>query len=256
MWKRQGELQREAGVSPRAPASGGTKGIATVCGQLCTVTRFLLWTALYPQEAAALTALVGRTFERYIRASRAYDGRLDEDGLSFASDVSGLMSPDTYRSLCAPQEKMLYDRFAPTGQRFYHADSNMKAHVSALEEIGVTAVNIGPMVSTAEILEQAPRMIVNGQIPPTQVLWKGSPDLVVDAVRQDIRDIVAAGAGPGQLVVTTAGSINPGTPLENIRAMFWAAMEYGRIDNNGRLADPFPDQALKFDRKSVVMQIS
>jgi hypothetical protein len=151
---------------------------------------------------------------------------------------------------------MLFERFAPAGRRHYHADSNMKGHLSVLQEIGVKSVNIGPMVSTADILGRAPEMVVYGQIPPTQVLWKGTPDLVVDAVRRDIRDVAAAGASADQLVVTTAGSINPGTPLENIRAMFWAAMEFGRIGAGGELADPRPEEPLAFDRRALVMQIS
>ena len=253
-WLRRLELER--GVPARSPAGRGTKGVATVCGQLCGVTAFLTWLVTDPREAAALTALVGRTFARYIASCRAHDGLEGADGLGFASDLSGLMSPELYGRFCAPHESSLYERFAPAGQRYYHADSNMGRHVPALRAIGVNAVNIGPMVSTADILEAAPDMVVHGQVPPTQVLWQGSPDLVVDAVRRDVRDMMTASAGPSQLVVTTAGSVNPGTPLENIKALYWAAMEYGRIGSGGGLADPRPDEPLGFDRRGTVMQIS
>lgn len=255
-WEWLKRAERERGVRATGPASAGTKGIATVCGQLCGVTNFLTWLMTDPQEMSALTALVGRTFRRYIRASRELDGSQSTDGLSFASDVSGLMSPELYLRFCAPHEKELYETFAPTGNRHYHADSNMGRHVPALRSIGVSEVNIGPMVSVATILKAAPEMRIMGQVPPTQVLWLGTTDLVVDSVRRDIRDLAEAGASARQLLVATAGSINPGTPLENIRAMFWAAMEFGRIDAKGRVVDPRPEIPIDFCREKTVMQIS
>ena len=149
---------------------------------------------------------------------------------------------------------MLYETFAPRGERYYHADSNLRKHVGALSEIGVTTVNIGPMVSVTDILTASPGMKIDGQVPPTQVLWRGSPDLVVDSVRRDIAELEAAGGSLDQLRVCTAGSINPGTPLPNIRAMFWAAMTYGRYD---RQIDPeLAEIPIEFDRAAVVDQVS
>ena len=253
-WEAAKRLEETEGLPQKAPASGCTKGLATVCGQLCGVTNFLLWLHTNPEEMAELTALVGRTFRRYVGASRAFDGAEDANRLSFASDLTGLMSPDDYRRFCAPHEKMLYETFAPRGERYYHADSNLRKHVGALAEIGVTTVNIGPMVSVTDILTASPGMKIDGQVPPTQVLWRGSPDLVVDSVRRDIAELEAAGGSLEQLRVCTAGSINPGTPLPNIRAMFWAAMTYGRYD---RQIDPeLAKIPIEFDRAAVVDQVS
>jgi uroporphyrinogen-III decarboxylase len=253
-WRAAQTRGKQDDIDPRAPASGGTKGIATVCGQLCTVTNFLTWLYTNPAEMMELTTLVGRTFSRYIGACREFDGCEDNDGLGFASDLAGLMSPDTYGAFCAPGEKELYDRYAPNGTRFYHADSNMRNHVGILRDIGVTDVNIGPMVSVTDILSAVPEMVVHGQIPPTQVLWQGTPDLVVDAVRRDIEEIRSAGASLSQLQVCTAGSINPGTPLENIRAMFWAASAYGRFD--GEVRSDLAAIPIDFDRRTTVDQVS
>ena len=94
-------------------------------------------------------------------------------------------------------EGELFERFAPAGERFYHADSNLKNHIQSLVKIGVSALNIGPMVSAGHIYRTAPDMTVVGQVPPTQTLWLGSPDDVVDAVRQDVRDAMAAVRRPG-----------------------------------------------------------
>jgi uroporphyrinogen-III decarboxylase len=193
-WRAAEMKEQKDGEPQRAPAGGGTKGVATVCGQLCTVTNFLTWLFTNPDEMKELTSLVGRTLSRYIRASRQFDGDEHADALSFASDLAGLMSPDTYAEFCAPHERDLYECFASEGTRFFHADSNMKNHVKVLADIGVTDVNIGPMVSVTDILRVSPGMIVHGQVPPTQSLWLGDPDLVVDSVRSDIGEILSAGA--------------------------------------------------------------
>lgn len=253
-WEGARLLEERTGRAQRAPATGGTKGLATLCGQLCGVTNFLMWLATNPEEMAELTALVGRTMKRYIRASRAFDAAEDLDGLGFASDLTGLMSPETYAEFCAPHERDLYETFAPRGGRYYHADSNLRNHIGILAEIGVTTVNIGPMLSVSHILNVAPKMRIDGQVPPTQVLWRGSPDLVVDAVRCDIAEIKAAGADLSQLRVCTAGSINPGTPLANIRAMYWAAQTFGRFD--GKIDEALAAVPVDFDRAQLVDQVS
>jgi uroporphyrinogen-III decarboxylase len=253
-WEAAEFWKNSEGRPLQAPASEGTKGIATVCGQLCGVTNFLMWLILNPEEMKELTSLVGRTFKRYIGACRGFEGKEDLNQLSFASDVSGLMSPEFYDEFCAPHEKDLYEEFAPTGIRYYHSDSNMKQHVGILDKIGVTDVNIGPIISVAEINSQVPAMRIHGQVPPVRVLWQGSTDLVVDSVRQDINDMTSSGADLSQLVVCTAGSVNPGTPLENIEAMLWAAMEFGLL--KGNVKESLSSIPVDFDRKEHVNQIS
>ncbi len=253
-WEAARLVEQRTGKRPRAPASEGIKGVATLCGQLCGITSFLMWLVTDPHEMAELTALVARTMKRYIRASRAFDGAESADGLAFASDLTGLMSPDTYAEFCAPHDRDLYETFAPNGERYYHADSNLRNHVQILADIGVTTVNIGPMISVSHILSIAPGMHIDGQVPPTQVLWRGSTDLVVDAVRCDLKEIEAAGADLSQLRVCTAGSINPGTPIENIRAMFWAAQTFGRFD--GEVDAELNAVPIEFERAHVVNQVS
>jgi len=253
-WEASEFRKNSEGKPLQAPATGGTKGIATVCGQLCGVTNFLMWLVLNPEEMKELTSLVGRTFKRYIGACRGFEEKKEMNQLSFASDVSGLMSPEYYNEFCAVHEKDLYEEFAPTGIRYYHSDSNMKQHVKILDQIGVTDVNIGPMITVEEIITQAPEMRVHGQVPPVRVLWQGTTDLVVDSVRQDINDMNSSGADLSQLVVCTAGSVNPGTPLENIEAMLWAAMEFGKL--KGGVKQSLSSIPVDFNRKEYVNQIS
>ena len=61
-------------------------------------------------------------------------------------------------------------------------------------------------------MEKMPGVIIHGQIPPTKVLLYGTPEQVYECAKRDIEQ-----AGPTkQLVLCTAGSINPGTSFENL----------------------------------------
>jgi uroporphyrinogen decarboxylase len=151
----------------------------------------------------------------------------DRGGFSFASDVSGMLSPQLYREFVMDAEKELYDFFAPDegGRRYYHADYHMLHHLDAFREMGVNAVNIDPYITAAQILAELPQAVVYGQIPPLRVLLYGTPEEVVACAKRDIEE-----AGPERhLVLTTAGSINPGTSFENIKAACYAAEKYGYI---------------------------
>lgn len=214
----------------RAAHGTGIKGAATMLGQLCGITNFLTWILTDPDEVKLLVDCWLRTSLRYLHAIRRETGCADVlDRFSFQSDVAGMLSPALYREFLLDAEHRIYQEFATEkgAIRYYHADSHMLHQLGALGEIGVNQVNIDPYITPAQILAVLPDAVIHGQIPPTHTLLYGSPEDVVACVR---RDIAEAGAGE-HLIVTTAGSINPGTTYENLRAMCYAVEKYGYYRN-------------------------
>ena len=207
---------------------GGMKGCATMLGQICGITNFLTWIVTDPEPIHKLVHCWLNTSKRYIREMRSATSYPPEQpGFSFASDVAGMLSPGLYREFIFKAELELYEEFAPgpDDKRFYHADYHMLHHLDAFREMGVNEVNIDPYIDPGQILAKLPQAIVYGQIPPTKVLLYGTPDEVVACAKRDIEQ-----AGPGKhLVLCTAGSINPGTSFENLRALCYAAEKYGYI---------------------------
>ncbi len=204
------------------------KGCATMLGQVCGITNFLTWIMTDPEQIQKLADCWLEITKKYISALRKATG-FDEScpGFSFYSDVAGMLSPQLYIDFMMEREKSIYDLYASDSQdtRFYHADSHMLHHLDTLREMGVNQVNVDPYIDPSQILQKMPDVIVFGQIPPTKVLLYGTPDEVVECAR---RDILQAGAGK-HLILCTAGSINPGTAFENLRAMFYAAEKFGYI---------------------------
>ncbi len=207
---------------------GGMKGCATMLGQICSITNFLTWIVTDPGEVQKLVKCWLETSKRYIKAIREVTGYPDNSpGFSFASDVAGMLSPQLYREFIMDAEKELYELFAPgpEDRRYYHADSHMLHHLDSLREIGVNKVNIDPYIEPKQILDKMPDVVIHGQIPPLKVLLYGTPEEVIACAKRDIDQ-----AGPGKhLVLCTAGSINPGTSFENLKAMCYAVEKYGYI---------------------------
>lgn len=207
---------------------GGLKGCATMMGQICGITNFLTWIITNPDEIKRLIECWLETSKRYLKTMREVTGfPAEHRGFGFASDVAGMLSPDLYREFIIQAEKELYDMFAPNPEdsRFYHADYHMLHLLDSLREIGVNAVNIDPYIEPKQIMEKMPGVIIHGQIPPTKVLLYGTPEQVYECAKRDIEQ-----AGPTkQLVLCTAGSINPGTSFENLKAMCRAAEDFGYL---------------------------
>lgn len=212
----------------RQPCGGGMKGCATSMGQICGITNFLTWIVTNPGEIKRLISCWLETSKRYIPAIRKATGYQEgAGGFYFASDVAGMMSPGMYREFILDAERELFDLFCPDpgDRRFYHADSHMLHQLDNLREIGVSEVNVDPYADAGAILAKMPDATIFGQIPPTQVLLYGSPDDVMEHARMDIGQ-----AGPGKhLVLAPVGDVNPGTSLENLKALCYAAEKYGYI---------------------------
>lgn len=204
------------------------KGCATMLGQICGITNFLTWIATDTEQIEKLVGCWLETSKRYLQTMRQVTGfPVNRTGFSFYSDVAGMLPPQMYRDLIMQAELELYELFAPNpgDKRFFHADYHMLHHLDAFREMGVNEVNIDPYIDPRQILAKLPEAVVYGQIPPTKILLYGTPEEVIACAKRDIEQ-----AGPGKhLVLCTAGSINPGTTFENLKALCYAAETYGYI---------------------------
>lgn len=205
----------------------GLKGCATTLGQICSITNFLTWIMTHPDQIKKLIQCWLETSIRYTQAMRQATGfPASHSGFSLASDVTGMLSPSLYRDFIMEAEREVFETFAPgtNSVRYYHADYHMAQHLDALREIGVNAVNVDPYIQVRDIFEKMPEVTIYGQVPPLTVLLNGTQEDVINCVKRDIQQA----GNTGKLVVSTVGSIVPGTSFENLRAMCYAVDKYGR----------------------------
>lgn len=203
------------------------KGCATTLGQICGIANFCEWTLTNPEEIDKLAQCWCDTSIRYIDALREATDYKPTEKFSLMSDVSSFLPPHAYEDLIKERERTLYEKYAGGfgDRRYYHADNHLMHILPYLEHIGINEVNIDPYVEPKEIMRIIPDVKIYGQIPPTRTLLYGTPEDVKACVK---RDIEQAGESR-QIIICPAGSINPGTTFDNIRAMCEAVEEYGYI---------------------------
>lgn len=154
---------------------------------------------------------------------------LPYDGLHFADDWGGqerlLINPRTWRRLFKPRYAEMFKRTHAAGMDvWYHTDGRVNDILGDLIEIGVDAINCQVSVIGHDWLAQNARgkVAFRTDIDRQHVLPFGSPAEVKEEVQ---RTFEACGTPQGGIVA--CGEVGPDVPLENIRAMYEAFLEYG-----------------------------
>ena len=222
-WRDQ--IKRDYGADMKY--GNATKGCATMMGQILGIINFLTWIITEPERIRRLIDCWYDIVVRYTEAMRKVTGFVSAGWFGIYSDLSGMISPSLYEEFIKEKEKKLYQRFAGgiDDKRYYHADYRMLHQLPHLRDIGVNQINVDPYIDCKAILDIMPDVVIFGQIPPTEVLLYGTPEQVRQCVK---RDIEQAGRNHN-LIVSTAGGVNPGTSIENLKAIYEATEEYGYI---------------------------
>ena len=76
------------------------------------------------------------------------------------------------------------------------------------------------------------RTTVLGVVDPSEVIARGTPEAVAEAVREEL-EVLAPGGG---LIIGPGCALPPETPAENMHAFVEAAQRHGRYAPDGSLA--------------------
>ncbi len=201
-------------------------GPATMSAMLCGTTRFLYFIYDYPELMQELYRAIEEMGLRFMREMRQLTG-MSMRGMGVYDDDSALLSPRLFAEYEHPVLERWYKAFSPgpDDERYFHSDGDMSHLLDPLRELGVSSVNLGPQVDLLRIREHMPRTVIHGHIPPFLVR-NGTPDEIAALIA---RQFTLVGYDGG-MVITTAGSLNEGTPMENLRAMMYATDRYCRFD--------------------------
>jgi uroporphyrinogen decarboxylase len=212
-------LRRYERMKPRldalgfAPRMAAARGPLAVAAHLVGVTELLMATQL---ERSKCDALFDRTTELCIRWLRAQLDRMDEPmGVLVLDDLVGMMSPADSEHFATGRLKRIFDAF-PGLIRIFHNDTPNKAVYPAIADIGVDVFNFSHEVSVEEARGLVgPEVVLMGNVPPLDVLTRGTPD----DVRVTAKDLLAKADEFGPLLISPGGGVPPGAPLGNVKAM-------------------------------------
>ncbi len=150
-------------------------------------------------------------------------------GDDYAHRLAPIMSPVHFREFVLPYLQECVDVAHQTGVPFIkHTDGNLWPIMDMLVETGIDCLDpIEPLASMdiGEVKEKyGDRIAVAGNVDCGELLSRGTPEQVVEAVKETI----AKGAVGGGHILASSNSIHPAVKPENYRAMVQAAREFGQ----------------------------
>jgi len=170
---------------------------------------------------------------RYALAQREQGAAITSIGES----ISGpdVISPRIYRDYAWGYVNRLADRLSAEDIPLsYHICGDATRIAGDMAASGAAVLELDYKCDLPRIKEAARgKAALLGVIDPSQVLALGTPQLVVDRVREEL-EILAPGGG---LILGPGCALPPKTPPDNIHAMIEAAHRFGRYASDGHLLD-------------------
>ncbi|MGO8930291.1 MAG: uroporphyrinogen decarboxylase family protein [Limisphaerales bacterium] len=215
-------LNRLKSVRPRLEDMGHkirfsvSRGPLNVAAFLMGTTEFLM--ALKTNQDKAHKLL--RTITRFLKKWHALQRQTfpSIDGIFVLDDIVGFIGEEDFKEFGLPYLRELYD--ADVAVKFFHNDAECAKSIGYYPEIGINLYNPGIFNTLAELRQMsANRLTILGNIPPRDVLAKGSPAEVATAVKR----LLAETTDKSKLILSCAGGMPPGVSTENLKAFTEAA---------------------------------
>jgi uroporphyrinogen-III decarboxylase len=213
-------LHRYRAYKERIFEAGYTIPMVAARGPLCLaaflrgVTPFMMDLADDPEGAKSLLALTTQATIDWLTAQAEAIGDSVE-GILVLDDIVGFLSPRAYREFALPYLRQICDAFPPDCVKVYHNDANVRPFLAELPDAGFDVLNWSHEIDIRQAREKIKgRMCLLGNVPPLDIVVRGTPEMV----RESAREVIAGSEGSG-LILSVGGGVSPGTPKENIEAL-------------------------------------
>jgi uroporphyrinogen-III decarboxylase len=136
------------------------------------------------------------------------------DGILILDDIIGFVGEIEFNEFVIPYFKKIFNSTGAKA-RFLHNDAQGLITAKNLKEIGINMFNFSFEHSLGEIRKLAgPEVVLVGNIPPRDILAKGSPAQVKDAVNKAFGEI----DDYNRIIWSAGGGMPPDVKNENIKA--------------------------------------
>ncbi len=193
-----------------------SRGPLNIASYMMGTTEFMMALMTHPREAHLLM----RTITDYLKD--LHDLQRESfpsiDGILVLDDIIGFISREQFVEFGLPYFREIFDR--PLAVKFLHNDANCMESIEYLPEMGVNLFNMGFETDLNQLRElTGHRVTMLGNIPPRDVLAKGTPEEVATAVRE-LKDSLT---GTSRIILSCGGGMPPGVSTESLRAFIDAA---------------------------------
>lgn len=217
-------LNRLRIARPRIEAMGHkirfsvSRGPLNVATFLMGTTEFLILLKTEPERAHRLLRVITNYLTRWHALQRQTFPTID--GVMMLDDIVGFVGEEDFKEFGLPYFKELYA--SDVKVKFFHNDAECAKSIKYYQEIGINLYNPGIFNTLQQLRDMSGHQLtILGNIPPRDVLAKGSPEDVRSAVSRLLRET----QDTSRLVLSCAGGVPPGVSTENLRAFIRAATE-------------------------------
>jgi len=142
------------------------------------------------------------------------------DGVFLLDDIVGFISRRDFEIFGLPYLQRAFN--ADVSVKFFHNDAPAKASAPLLEAAGINLFNFGMQYKLADMMAWTNnRIALMGNIPPRDVLAKGTPA----DVKRSVRVMLNGLDDRSRLIVSCGGGMPPHAPTENIQALISTVAE-------------------------------
>jgi uroporphyrinogen decarboxylase len=211
-------------VKGEIPLFAYTPGPFTLAGQLAGVNSLMVATIRDPQFVNNLIAAAFKASKRYALAN--IQAGVDVVVTADPTASGSLISPKTFETYAAPQQKALVDAITQAGAiASLHICGKTTSMLELMAGTGTSILELDHLVElTKAKIRIGKEVIIMGNLNPTELLLTGTPEAVEDAARGCIKAV----GQDGRYILSSGCEVPPLAPLENIRAMVTAAKKYGQ----------------------------
>jgi uroporphyrinogen-III decarboxylase len=198
----------------RFSVSRGPLNIATF---LMGTTEFLMVLKTDPDKAHKLLRIITDFLKKWHALQRETFPTID--GIFMLDDIVGFVGEQDFKEFGLPYFTELYA--TEVAVKFFHNDAKCEKSIGLYPEIGINLYNPGIFNTLAELRQlSGNQLAILGNIPPRDVLAKGSPA----DVRVAVKKLLAETPDRSRLILSCAGGMPPGVTTENLRAFSDASL--------------------------------
>jgi uroporphyrinogen decarboxylase len=204
--------------------SGFLHGPIDVAAEIRGITDFFMDLYRNPDSIHTILEIVTETCIAFANAQYEAAGKTMLHIL-ISDDSGSQLSRAHWEEFALPYHKRLFESLPEGVVGAIHNCSRISHLIDLYAETGAGMVQFGEDLSVEDAKKKiGDRMSLLGNLSPIGVLSTGTPDEVEAACRR----VILVGGEGGGLLLSSSGSVNRNTPVENIEAMVRAAEKYGR----------------------------
>ncbi len=219
-------------IASVSPTGLGTDGPMTVCCNLRGASQFAADLIEDPEYARHLLDLVTTAIITRIRAYRKALGQPEKtpNSWGFADDSIELLSVPLYEQMILPfhqrlKQELMEDPSQPIG--IHLCGDVQRLLVFLRDRLNVRSVDTGFPIDLGKARHDlGPDVELLGG-PAVPLLHHGTPQQVREETIRILQSGVMEG---GKFILREGNNLAPGTPLENLWAMYETGKQYGRYD--------------------------